>query len=430
MSASGPSGEMVIVGGGAGGVELAAALGRRSVGSKTRVTLVDCATRHLWKPRLHEVAAGLIGAGEDESSYLALAQANNFRFRLGALTSLDPANRTISISSVKDSEGRAFLDERRLQYDTLVLAFGSQVNDFGVPGVAEHCHMLDSGEQALAFQHRVLEQAVRVADGALERLRIGIVGAGATGVELAAELHHAIGAMHRFGGLMPVEGLDITVVDMAARVLPNCDPATSKFAAEALERLGVRIRLNAGVERVTADGLILKGGETVPCAVKVWASGVIGWPFASSLAGVQVDRSRRIVCDDHLRCAGVDGVYALGDCACVLDQKTQRPLPATAQVAHQQAAYLTRALRSPSKDPGPFAYKPRGTLVSLGREPAAGEVPVADRSQIILHGRLPKLLYVSLHLMHRIELIGWSRALTLLLADRLRRIMAPPVKLH
>jgi NADH dehydrogenase len=395
------------------------------------VTLVDCATGRLWKPRLHEVAAGLIGAGEDETAYLAIGRANNFRFRLGALRALDPAAKTILISAVSDAEGGELLPARQLCYDTLVLAFGSQVNDFGVPGVADYCHMLDGGDQALAFQRRLLELAVKVSDGALARLRVGIVGAGATGVELAAELHHAVSAMHRFGGLMSVADLEITVVDKASRVLSNSHPATSEFAACTLERLGIVVRLNASVREVTAEGLVLQDGGLVPCDLKVWASGVIGRPLASTLAGLQVDRSRRIACDDYLRCEGVTGVYALGDCALVRDRKTQRPLPATAQVAHQQASYLVRALGTGSRmAPGPFTYNPRGSLVSLGTEPAAGEIPVPCHSPITFSGRIPKLFYVSLQIIHRAALTGWSRALTLLLADHLRRVTAPPIKLH
>ena len=430
MTASGKRTEVIIVGGGAGGAELAALLGRRFGRSTMNVTLVDCTTSHLWKPRLHEVAAGLIGAGEDQTSYLVLGRLNNFHFRLGSLTGLDPDWQTITLSAVADSGGAAFLQERQLRYDSLVLAFGSQVNDFGVPGVVEHCHMLDSGEQALAFQRRILEQAVRVSDGATDRLRVGIVGAGATGVELAAELHRAIGAMHELGGLMPVGRLEITLVDMAPRVLPNCDLATSEFAARTLARLGVHVRLNASVREVTADGLILKNDDVVPCDAMVWASGIIGRPVASGLAGLELDRSRRILCDDHLRCEGRTGIFALGDCAFVRDPTTQRSLPATAQVAHQQAGYLARAIGRGEKESPPFVYSPRGALVSFGREPAAGEVTLAKRSQITFNGRLPKLLYASLQLMHRAELVGWRRALTHLLADYLRRTTAPIVKLH
>jgi NADH:ubiquinone reductase (H+-translocating) len=422
---------VIIVGGGAGGAELAAALGRRSGRSAMNVTLVDCAPSHLWKPRLHEVAAGLLGAGEDEISYLALGRANRFQFHIGALTGLDPVAKTVSISAVKDTEGGELLGPRELHYDTLVLAFGSQVNDFGVPGVVEHCQMLDSGDQAIKFQRRLLEMAVKVSAGACDRLRVGIVGAGATGVELAAELHDAVRAMHRYGGLMSPEQLDITVIDMAPRVLPSTDPATSAFAAQTLDRMGVTMRLNAGVEQVTADGFILKGGGFAPCDLKVWASGVIGRPIASTLPGLKVDRSRRITCDDHMRCEGLADVYALGDCALVRDPKTQRPLPATAQVAHQQATYLARLFSTPARDGhAPFSYQPRGSLISLGTEPAAGEIPVPKRSPITFSGATPKLLYVSLELMHRAALIGWSQAMTEAVIDGLRRTTAAPVKLH
>ena len=431
MSTSIPDNEVIIVGGGAGGAELAATLGRRFGGSRMNVTLVDIARNHLWKPRLHELAAGLLGAGEDETSYLALARMNHFHYRLGALSALDPVNKTITISAVADSAGNPFLAERQLRYDTLVLAFGSQVNDFGVPGVVEHCHLLDSGEQALTFQNCVLEQSVRVVDGLADTLRVGIVGAGATGVELAAEIHHAISAMYRFGRLMPVDKLDITIIDMASRVLPGCDPATSAFAAKTLGRLGVRTHLGASVQKVTAEGFTLKDGSVIPCQLKVWASGIVGRPIVTQLAGLEVDRSRRIVCDDHLRCNGIESVFAIGDCASILNPTTQRSLPATAQVAHQQASYLARALRPGAHgDPGPFKYRPRGSLVSLGTEPAAGEIPITSNSQLIFDGRIPKLFYVSLQLMHRATLIGWGRAIALLLADRLRRKLAPPIKLH
>ena len=425
-------GDIVIVGGGAGGLELASALGRRHGRTTMKVTLVDSSPVHLWKPRLHEVAAGLLGAGEDEASYLALARAGHFRFRMGALTGLDVPAKTISVSEVADSKGGELLGRRQISYDTLVLAFGSQVNDFGVPGVLDHCHMLDCGEQARTFQRRLIEMAVKVSDGSLSQLRVGIVGAGATGVELAAELHHAISAISQSSGLMSACQLNITLIDMAPRVLANSDLHVSAFAMRTLERLGVNVRLNTGVEKVTGEGLILKGGEMVPCELKIWASGVIGRPLAASLAGLQVDRSRRIASDAFLRCAGQSDIYALGDCALVLDPKTKRPLPGTAQVAHQQAAYLAGALskRGRAHALRPFKYNPMGSLISLGAQPAAGELPRPNGGPITFTGVAPKLLYVSLQLMHRAAAIGWPRALTLTMADSLRRSVAPPVKLH
>ena len=426
------SDRIVVVGGGAGGAELATALGRKLARTSREVVLVDCVASHLWKPRLHEVAVGLINPGEDEVGYLALGQSTGFRFVMGALTALDAQARTISIGPVTDESGREVMGAHQLDYGLLVLSFGSEVNDFGIKGVAEHCHMLDSCEQASAFQRRLFEAAVQVAAGAREQLRIGIVGAGATGVELAAELHQAVDAMKRYGGLAGVNRLEITLIDMASRVLANEAPKTSQFAHRALERLGVELRLDASVDKVSDQGFHLKGGDVVPCELKVWASGVIGRPLAAELDGLQTGKDRRIACDGWLRCKGMQDIYAFGDCAAVTDPATGKPLPATAQVAHQQAGYLTKVLAAKDRGaPKPFHYTSRGSLVSLGGHTAAGQTPIPGRGESLsFDGALPKLFYVSLQIMHRAALSGWTQAAALTAADRLRRVSVPPVKLH
>jgi NADH dehydrogenase len=426
-----PKRRLVIVGGGAGGSELAAALGRKSKKLNMKVSLVDCASEHLWKPRLHEVAAGVLGDNEDAIPYLALGQVNGFRFHLGALVGLDATMKTITIGPVFTARGDTLLGERVLEYDTLVLAFGSEVNDFATPGVREYCHVLDDGEQAIAFHRQMLEEAVRVSEGSNDRLRIGIVGAGATGVELAAELHRAVAAMHHVAGLMSRDRLEITLIDMAPRVLIGGAPAVSSFASSALTQLGVTLRLNDGVMRVTPNGFVLKSGEMVPCDLRVWASGVIGRPLAANLK-LALDRSRRIICDESLRCSGADDIYAMGDCAAVIDPQSGKLLPTTAQVAHQQAEYLFRRLaQRPTQSAMPaFRYRDRGSLVSLGAQSTAGQLPIASRRIWTFSGTLPKIAYLSLQIMHRAALIGWRRAVTLMLADALQRTVAPPVKLH
>src|SRR5271170_3337496 len=177
---SAPKPRIVVVGGGAGGAELVTALGRQLGGTMAEITLVDCAPSHLWKPRLHEVAVGLISPDEDAVPYLALGHANHFRFQMGAMTGLDTAQKTISVAGVAGSDGNNIVGPRKIPYDILILAIGSEVNNFHVEGVAEHCHMLDNAEQASAFQRRLLERAVQVSEGATDGFRIGIVGAGAT----------------------------------------------------------------------------------------------------------------------------------------------------------------------------------------------------------------------------------------------------------
>jgi NADH dehydrogenase len=426
---------IVIVGGGAGGLELATRLGRRLGNVRAQIILVDRNPSHLWKPRLHEVAAGLIGTGDDETNYLAHGCVHGFEFMLGGLLALDTNNKTITLDRVVSPEtGEDVLGTRVVPYDKLVLALGSRVNDFGIPGVLENCHMLDSPAQAMHLQRGFLEAAIRVGAGTLDRVRVGIVGAGATGVELAAELHHAVHAMERWGGLGASGKLDITLVDMASRVLPAVDPDTSAYAMRALERLGVHVVLGQGVDRVTPEALHLKDGKVIPCEIKVWASGVSGHEIVASLAGLKLGSGNRIVVDDHLKAVGVQDVFAIGDCASAPSHIGNTTVPPTAQVAHQQASYLAKELERglSAKEVGSFRYHPRGTLVSLGESGAAGEFPALRRDQSVFpaHGMIAKLLYVSLYHMHRVALHGWLRATALFLADRLRRTTLPPVKLH
>lgn len=426
---------IVIVGGGAGGLELATRLGRCIGRKQASIILVDRNPAHLWKPRLHEVAAGLIGSGDDETNYLAHGCTHGFDFAFGSLIALDTVGKTIGLDRVMSLEsGSEMLGARSIDYDILVLALGSRVNDFNIPGVLDYCHMLDSPAQALRLQRAFLEAALRVGAGELDRVRVGIVGAGATGVELAAELHHAAHAMERWGGLGAAGKLDITLVDMADRVLPAVDPKTSKRAMTALERLKVNVMLGKGVERVSDDALHLSGGEIIPCDIKVWASGVVGHDVVATLKGLTLSRDKRIIVDDHLACVGVADIFAMGDCAAAPAHIDGASVPPTAQVAHQQAAYLAKALqrRLANRPIGAFRYRPQGTLVSLGEGGAAGEFPALRRDQSVFstHGMFAKLLYVSLYHMHRVALHGWLRASALFLADRLRRTTLPPVKLH
>ncbi|NID03418.1 NAD(P)/FAD-dependent oxidoreductase [Luteibacter jiangsuensis] len=421
---------VAIVGGGAAGIELATRLGRRR---DLDVVLVDRDASHFWKPRLHELAAGLLGDGEEAVSYLAHGQAHGYRYEPGALVRVDADAHRIALDEVRmPLTDEAILPPRSLHYDTLVLAIGSRVNDFGTPGVLDYCDMLDSPAQAIALRRKILALALRTAGDPARRIRIGIVGAGATGVELAAELHHAFNDMHRYGGLAGASRLDITLMDMAPRVLPAVDPRTSASAERILEGMGVHVRVGVGVDAVTSEAFHLSDGDTVPCDIRVWAAGVTGHDVVAGLGPFELSRDRRIVVDEYLKARGVPDVYAMGDCAFAAAPHGTS-VPPTAQAAHQQANYLADALPKaihghPAR---PFVYRPKGTLVSLGEYKATGELPVAEkRAPIPMRGWLAKLVYVSLQHMHRVALHGWARANALWLADWLRDTTLPPVKLH
>jgi len=437
MAASRKTGahRVVIVGGGAAGIELATLLGKRS---ELHVSLVDRDPTHFWKPRLHELAAGLLGDGEEAVPFLAHAQEHNYRYEPGGLRRVDPVAKTIDLDEVRMSRSEdLILPPRSLSYDTLVLAFGSRVNDFGTPGVLKYCDMLDSPTQAAVLRRKILTLALRTAGDPTQRIRIGIVGAGATGVELAAELHHAFNDMHRYGGLDPASKLDITLMDMAPRVLPAVDPRTSKSTQEILERMGVNLRLGVGVGSVEDGHFHLSDGSTVSCDIQVWAAGIIGHDLVNDLGPFELSRDRRIVVDEHLAARGVPDVYAMGDCALATtatDGPNRATVPPTAQAAHQQASYLAKALPKTLRGESiaPYVFRSKGTLVSLGIRQATGELPALPKGKSIIpmQGWIAKVLYVSLEFMHRVTLHGYPRAMALWMADWLRNTTLPPVKLH
>ncbi|MBE7211711.1 MAG: FAD-dependent oxidoreductase, partial [Gluconacetobacter diazotrophicus] len=190
---------LVIVGGGVAGLEIATRLGR-SLGRSgaAEITLVDRGLSHVWKPMLHTIAAGTAHPDREKIGFLAQAARNGFRFHPGALESVDRANRVLHLGGFDDGSGSPALPAgRELGYDALVLAVGSRANDFGTPGVKEHAVFLDSLPEADGFFIRFRRALVEAMEAA-RPFDLAIVGGGATGVELAAEIKHALDAASRY----------------------------------------------------------------------------------------------------------------------------------------------------------------------------------------------------------------------------------------
>jgi len=434
---------IVIVGGGAGGLELATRLGRRyGRRGELDVTLVDRAYSHLWKPLLHEVAAGTLNSSEDELSYLAQAHWNHFAFRVGALESLDRANRTVTIGASLDAQGREYIPERILRYDLLVLAIGSITNDFGIEGVAEHCFFLDQREQADAF-HQHLVRACYAANAGAEpvrpgRLHIAIAGAGATGVELAAELHHSLRTLVGYGlDRIDVEhDIRIHLIEGSARILPGLPESVSASTRRALEEIGVIVHTNELVTRATPDGLWTRSGKFIPAEIKVWAAGIKGPPVLATLDGLAVNRANQLEVTPTLQTTLDERVFALGDCAACPMPDGERNVPPRAQAAHQQAEHLVRAIAClrQNKPLGPYAYRDFGSLINLAKHSAVGSLMgnllSRQSASFPVEGRLARWAYLSLYKMHQVAVQGWVRTALTTVADLLTRSSKPRLKLH
>jgi NADH dehydrogenase len=427
---------IVVVGGGAGGLELATRLGDELVRKgRAHVTLVDRSRTHLWKPLLHEVAAGSMDIHQHQLDYLAQARWHRFTFCLGALAGLDRAKREIVVAAVADEDGQEVLPERRVAYDTLVIAVGSESNDFGTPGVREHAFTIDQAWQANLFHRRLVNACFRAdsaADGRV--LHIAIVGAGATGVELAAELHNTIRvlAAYGLGRFDPEKQIRIAIVEAGARILPGLPDHVAEATLEVLQGLGVEVFTGEKVVGITPAQVKTATGRDIAADFTVWAAGIRCAEVLKDLGGLESDRINRLVVRQTLETTRDPGIFGLGDCAaCAWGEG--KLVPPRAQAAHQQASHLVGTIkrRLAGKAPKPFHYRDFGSLISLGHYDTIGQLMgFIGGGRMRVEGLLAKLFYVSLYRMHLWALYGFWRMALDTLARMIRRQTEPKVKLH
>jgi NADH:quinone reductase (non-electrogenic) len=431
---------IVIVGGGAAGLELVTRLGDR-LGRRGHadVALIERARTHMWKPLLHEVAAGSMDVARHELDYLAQAHWHGFRFRFGEMIGLDRDKRLVHLAANHDAEGRLITPERSVGYDTLVSAIGSVTNDFGTPGVKEHAIALDTAEQAQLFNRRLIDACLR-AHTQVEpvrpgQLHVAIIGAGATGTELSAELHRTLRGVVAFGldRIDPDKDIRITLIEAADRIVPALPPRLSAATARLLGELGVDIRTGARVTQVRPDGVCLDGGDFIASELVVWAAGVRGPDVLKRLDGLEVSRSGQLVVRPTLQTTRDDNVFAIGDCAYLVPEGATRPIPPRAQAAHQQANHLLRQVvrRLAGEPVAPFVYRDFGSLVSLGEFTTVGSLMgfIAGKGMLI-EGFVARLMYRSLYKQHEAALHGPVKVALDTVARALTRRTEPHVKLH
>ncbi|HEX7043898.1 MAG TPA: NAD(P)/FAD-dependent oxidoreductase [Burkholderiales bacterium] len=430
---------IVVIGGGAGGLELASRLGRR-LGRRRRahITLIDASLTHLWKPLLHEVAAGTLDSYEDALDYLAQARWRHFEFRLGRFEGLDRERKLVHLAPTLDDDGEVIIPARTVPYDLLVIAIGSVTNDFGIPGVRAYCAFLDNREQADRFQQRLLATYMRAQSQGVPPgsalLNVAIVGAGATGVELAAELHHTARQFVHYGfdRIEPDRDVKITLIEAADRILPALPKRLADPAARELEKLNVTIYTGKRVTRVTPNGLYMHDGTFVHAALKVWAAGIKAPDFLKDIGGLETNRLNQLVVRQTLQTTRDDDIFALGDCASCPRPGHHRPVPPTAQAAHQQASLLARSLerRLAGKPLPNYVYRDYGSLVSLSEYTTVGNLMGNLGGNIWLEGWIARIVYRTLYRLHQRALYGSLRTFLLLLADFLTRPTEPRTKLH
>ena len=429
---------IVIVGGGAGGLELATRLGDRlGKTGRARITLVDRSRTHIWKPLLHAIAAGSLRRSQHELNYIAQAHWHNFHYRNGEMIGLDREAKQIRLASLQDEEGREIVPESNLAYDTLVVAVGSVTNDFGTAGAATYAVPLETPEQASRFNRRLVNACLRAQNQTDPirpgQLHVAIIGAGATGTELSAELHHTARAIIAYGldKIDPEKDLRIVLIEAADRILPALPPRISSATQDLLQKLGVEVRTNARVAEVMADGVKLADGAFIPSELVVWSAGVKAPNFLAQIDGLETNRINQLVVRPTLQTTRDDDIFALGDCASCARPGYPQPVPPRAQAAHQMAEFLFRLSqkRLAGEPLGEFAYHAHGSLVSLGKFSTVGSLMgFVIGKGFFIEGYFARLMYRSLYKMHEAALHGGGRTLLGLVAPGAKP--APTVKLH
>ena len=435
--------KIVIVGGGAGGLELATKLGDRYSADKIQVTLVDKNRTHIWKPKLHEVAAGSMDLADQELDYIAQAHWHHFKFRLGELISIDREKKQIQISPYVDESGELVTPMQTIPYDTLVISIGSLTNDFGTQGVEKYAQRLESMGDAKRFHLRLVNACLRAQAQttplASHQLKVAIIGAGATGVELAAELHRTTRAIISFGmdRVDPEKDLKVVLIEAAPQILPALSPRISTAAEKLLSDLGVEVMTNAKVQKVEVNKVVLSNGVEIPAELIVWAAGVKAPDFLKGIGGLETNHVNQLLVLPTLQTTVDPNIFAIGDCAaCPWPEANNGKggiVPPRAQAAHQQATHLYKQINRIIHKQAlkPYKYKDFGSLVSLGEYSSVGSMMGGlIGGSLMVEGLFAKLMYVSLYKMHQLALHGWFKVFLDTLSRLIHRRTHSIVKLH
>jgi NADH:ubiquinone reductase (H+-translocating) len=427
--------KIVIVGGGAGGIGVATKLGRK-LGRRNRahVTLIDCAESHVWKPLLHEVATGALDVGIDAVSYRGHAAANGYRFQQGTLVDIDREGRRVLLAPIYDGTTE-LLPARQIDFDYLVVAVGSVADDFGIPGVKRYCLFLENTEQAMAIRKLLLNRFLRYASHEQldEKIKVAIVGAGATGTEMAAEMHHAVDQLRGYGYGIDSSLLDVTLIEAEKRILPKVGRVEiSRSVQRELEKLGVLVLTDTRVVEVIDRGIIVQGGYFISTDIVIWSVGVRGADFLASIGGLESNDIHQLVVRPTGQVTRDDTIFAIGDCcACPQDDGSWVPPrgQAARQMGHMVAANIIAMIEGqpPAKR---YVYKDLGSLVNLSRFHTVGNLFSSVGGGILVEGRIARLAYLTLYRRHLIELYGPVRGVLMVLLKMLNRIIRPHLKLH
>ncbi len=422
---------IVIVGGGVAGMEIATQLGNHLGRTEQCViTLIDKDSSHIWKPILHKIAAGTNDLSQQQVSFVAHASQHGFIYSPGEMSGIDRQKKCVYLEPIKMLDGSLAMEARTVHYDILIIAVGSCANDFNIPGIAKYCYFIDSRIQARMFNRLVRMHLFRCAMHN-DPLVISVIGGGATGVELVAELAQLveIAESYRFDLNKKIK---INLIENGAKLLPAFPEKISLAVEDQLKKLGIKILTNTQVIAAEKEGLKLANGEFLESTLMVWAAGVKGPDFLSNMDGLETEKNNMLCVKPTLQTTLDDSIFAIGDCAYCINVNSNTPLPPTAQVAHQQASFLIKQIPRyiEGKTLPSFSYRHLGGLVSLGKYNAFGSLgKYGVFPGGFIQGKVAQYTYDFIYRSHQKRLHGIFKGYLLWLSEKLNKIIRPQARL-
>ena len=388
-SGTAPRKRVVIVGGGFAGVNAARALRH----ADADVLLIDRRNHHIFQPLLYQVATAVLSPAEIAAPIRPLeVKQRNLSVLLAEVTGVDVASSTIEASSPG-------LGNRKIAYDYLVVAAGARPSYFGHDEFAQFAPGLKNLSDAEAIRAKILSafEVAATTEDEGERARqmtFVLVGAGATGVELAASLAQMVKVTLRgnFRSIDPAKA-SIILLDAGKRVLPTFAESLSRRVTRRLTKLGVKVLTGVKVETVDAQGVVA-GGNRIRSATVLWTAGVAASPIPKML-GAQTDRAGRALVDPFLKVVDAPGVYVVGDAASVV--QNEHPVPGVAQAAIQQGRYVGRLIAKELKGrkvKRPFRYFDKGNMAVVGKNYA-----ILERGGLRMSGILTWFVWAAIHIL-------------------------------
>ncbi len=411
---------IVVLGGGVAGLEFIYRLAKQDRSKQFNLTLIDRNALHIWKPMLHTFAAGSQSPDEQSILFLAQAKRHGFIYQPGTVSSIDRQSREITLAPYFDETNEEVLPERTVSYDYLIVAMGSQSNDFGIQGVKEYASKVDDLQSALDFRRKFADQLIRSAL-LKQKYHLIIVGAGATGVELSGELIDQLKISSSYSNENLMQYMDITVIQADDRVLPTFKPTISESVRQSMEKIGVKVLLSTAVAEVHEDHVALKDGESLPADHVVWTAGIKAPDVLKTIEDIELTRISQLVVDPYFKVLNDDHIFAIGDCSFVKDE----PLAPTAQSASQQALYLSKYFQkiiAGDRSMPAFKYIDRGSLVSIGQYASFG---MFGRNTVFkgleFRGLSAKVAHITLYRRHQMRILGVWSGICAWCADQFRR---------